>query len=123
VVRQGAVLIVDDDEAMREALADILGDEGYQTIEAASGSAALAAMREPGRQIALVLLDFVMPGMSGAGVIAEKMKDASIRDIPVILMTGFGKDEVDVDDGVVAIISKSTRTESWLAMVKNLCKP
>ncbi|HZZ68793.1 MAG TPA: ATP-binding protein, partial [Phenylobacterium sp.] len=66
-VRAGAedvrVLVVDDDSAVREVSAGMLGDLGYRVIEAGSGGAALDVLER--ERIELLLLDFAMPGMNG----------------------------------------------------------
>lgn len=57
------ILIVDDEESIRQTLNGILEDEGYKTIEAENGSAALDIIQEESPD--LVLLDIWMPGMDG----------------------------------------------------------
>jgi len=63
------VLIVDDDRALRVALAGLLRDAGYQVEQAADGPQALARLREA--PVDLVLLDVMLPGMNGLDVLAQ----------------------------------------------------
>src|SRR5262249_14788315 len=64
------VLIVDDDEDMRDTYRDVLVLAGFRTLEAADARTALRILRE-GHDIGLVLLDLMMPGMSGWELHAE----------------------------------------------------
>ena len=89
--RDFKVLVVDDDNAVREVTAAILHDLGYGVVEAGSGGAALDVLdREP--QIDLMLLDFAMPGMNGAEVAREVQ--ARRPGLPVVFVTGYA----DIDE-------------------------
>ncbi|MEO9188618.1 MAG: sigma-54 dependent transcriptional regulator [Acetobacteraceae bacterium] len=61
------ILIVDDDDALRDGIAEALADLGHAPVQAADGAAALARLREPG--IDAVLLDLRMPGLDGLEVL------------------------------------------------------
>jgi signal transduction histidine kinase len=80
------VLLVDDDNAVRDVTAAILHDLGYEVVEAGSGGAALDLLdRDP--EIALALIDFAMPGMSGAEV-ARRLR-IKRPALPILFVTGF----------------------------------
>jgi len=82
----GRILVVDDDNDVRDVTAAILVDLGYTVLEAGSGGAALELLaREPA--IDLMLLDFAMPGMSGAEV-AQRVKGTRPA-LPILFVTGF----------------------------------
>lgn len=81
------VLVVDDSEANRILLADILSGDGYQVTEADCGEAALRAIAEAPPD--LVLLDVMMPDLSGVEVCRRIRALASTRDIAVILVTAL----------------------------------
>jgi two-component system, NtrC family, nitrogen regulation response regulator NtrX len=80
------ILIVDDEEPIRKSLADILGDEGYEVVTAASGREALDLLAEA--QPALALLDIAMPDMDGIETLG-RFKEAR-REMQVIMITGHG---------------------------------
>lgn len=71
------VLIVDDDEAIRDSLRLVLEDAGYATRDAADGETALACLREAGPGM-IVLLDLIMPGLDGEELLAVIAGDACL---------------------------------------------
>lgn len=80
------ILIVDDSEMNREILSSILGDE-FDILEAADGKECISVIRKYGRDIALVLLDIVIPEMDGFEVLEFMNKHEWIDDIPVIMIS------------------------------------
>jgi CheY-like chemotaxis protein len=80
------IFVVDDDPDLREVLGDLLSDEGYKTYLFANGESALELLRE-GARPHLILLDLMMPGMNGWQFREEQLRDATLRDIPVVVMT------------------------------------
>jgi CheY-like chemotaxis protein/predicted transcriptional regulator len=83
------VLVVDDDADIRQQLAEILAEEGYDVITAANGREALERLRDGGRP-SLILLDLRMPVMDGWALRAELKKDPRMQQIPVVLLSGQG---------------------------------
>ena len=85
-------LIVDDEDKIRKTLADVFEDEGWQTLTAENGRAALPlfSRREPD----LVLLDVWMPGMDGIETL-QKMRHLNAK-IPIVIMSGHGTIETAV---------------------------
>jgi phosphoserine phosphatase RsbU/P len=93
----GRVLVVDDHAMNVELLAIHLRRLGYQVASADSGPAALAAVAaEPPD---LILLDVLMPGMSGLEVLRRLRDDPASADLPVILVSGLGETE-DIVEGL-----------------------
>jgi two-component system, OmpR family, alkaline phosphatase synthesis response regulator PhoP len=81
------VLIVDDDAAIRETLRFILEDAGYTVLEERDGLGALQRLRRSQKPM-VVLLDLMMPGLSGAGVLKEITSDARLaRRFAFVLVT------------------------------------
>src|SRR5262245_23155992 len=83
------VLVVDDDEEIRNALTEFLSDEGYGVVSASNGREALASLRE-GVHPSVILLDLMMPVMDGWDFRAEQLRDPGLRDIPVVVITATG---------------------------------
>lgn len=80
------MLIVDDSEINRVLLAEILKEE-YDIAEADSGEAAIEILKKEANEIALVLLDVIMPGMDGYEVLERMNKLGMSDDIPVIMIS------------------------------------
>jgi len=80
------ILIIDDEESVRKSLADVMRDEGYDVVTAASGRESIDLLNEI--QPSLVLLDIAMPEMDGIETL-RRIKD--IRpEMPIIMVTGHG---------------------------------
>jgi CheY-like chemotaxis protein len=101
------VLLVDDDDAVREVTAAILDDLGYKVIEAASGGAALERLAG-GSAVDVVVLDFAMPGMNGAEV--EREIRARRPQLPVLFATGYADFDL-LEAGEDRIVRKPFRSE------------
>lgn len=80
------VLIVDDSQLNREILSSMLGDQ-FGIMEASSGEECLELLKQYGTGISIVLLDIIMPGMSGFDVLRYMNSDHWIDDIPVIMIS------------------------------------
>ena len=83
------ILVTDDEELIRWSLKSSLEDAGYEVVETDSGEAALDVVRS--EDIALVLLDIVMPGKDGFSILQEMKKIDG--GVPVIMITAFGSIE------------------------------
>jgi sigma-B regulation protein RsbU (phosphoserine phosphatase) len=81
----GCLLVVDDDEANRDVLSRRLTRKGYEVAVAEDGSRAIGLVRE--RPFDLVLLDVVMPGLSGLEVLQELRQSHPATELPVIMVT------------------------------------
>jgi signal transduction histidine kinase len=86
VTTRARLLLVDDDEIVRETLAEMLDAAGYTVLPAASGVEALALL-DAGEQVAVVISDLSMPNMDGVSVIREVQRRRP--HLPAILLTGF----------------------------------
>jgi CheY-like chemotaxis protein len=80
------VLIVDDEEGIRESLRDALEDEGYTVTVAADGLEAMHQLSTSDRPCA-VILDILMPGMDGNEVWEAMQLDPQLSKIPVVVTT------------------------------------
>jgi signal transduction histidine kinase/CheY-like chemotaxis protein len=81
-----AILLVDDDPATLELLAEILRSAGYETQSVQSGKRALEVLSS--KLVSAVLLDLLMPGMDGFEVIRHVRQDVALKDLPIFVMTG-----------------------------------
>jgi signal transduction histidine kinase len=81
----GTALLVDDDEGFRRILRGMLQDVAGQVLEASNGEEALASMAS--RVPDVVFLDLRMPDMDGDAVLARMGQEASLREVPVVIVT------------------------------------
>ncbi|MEK6742488.1 MAG: sigma-54 dependent transcriptional regulator [Nitrospirota bacterium] len=112
------ILIVDDEESIRKSLKDILGDEGYEVVTAASGREALDVLAEA--QPSLALLDIAMPDMDGIETL-RRFKETR-PEMQVIMITGHGTIETAVQTtkmGAYDFIQKPLSLERISLSVKN----
>jgi CheY-like chemotaxis protein len=85
--RRGAVLVIDDEECVREVMCTMLGILGFEALDASTGAEGLALVRRRPHEVTAVLLDLTMPGVSGVETL--HLLRAVRRDLPIILMSGF----------------------------------
>ncbi len=113
------ILVVDDDDDIRNTLQEILEAEGYQTVKAANGQAALELLDQIPPP-SLILLDWLMPHMTGDEFLV-KFATTPHASIPVILLSA-GKDIPDVEKAV-AVANKPIDLNALLALVECHLKP
>jgi DNA-binding response OmpR family regulator len=88
------VLIIEDDQFLRELIGQKLIREGYEVVEAVDGEKGLDSVKKSSPN--LVLLDLILPGIDGFEVLTEIKKDPNLSAIPVIILSNLGqRDEVE----------------------------
>lgn len=103
----GYILVVDDNEDARAILTKVLVSAGYSAVTAVSGKDALECIEA--EQPSLILLDLMMPEMSGFEMLTRLREDPIARSIPVIVLSAYlsgGDDGILRLPGVVRIIPK-----------------
>jgi len=115
----GLVLVVDDEESVRNIIGAVLESAGATTVRAAGGEEALALLHMHGNRVALVLLDMTMPGLSGE----ETLRRLHLLDIrpPVILMSGYSETETmkrTTALGVAGFVQKPFEIATLIERVK-----
>jgi two-component system phosphate regulon response regulator PhoB len=91
------ILVVDDEEDIRELVAFNLTREGYVVRSASSGEEALDSVKK--RTPHLIILDLMLPGMDGLEVARRLKKDPSTEGIPIVMLTAKGE-EADIVAGL-----------------------
>jgi DNA-binding response OmpR family regulator len=111
------ILVVEDDPTIREVVAVALADEGYSVREASDGEAALVALRTWPPD--LVVLDLMLPGLDGWGILTERRRRNLAPGARFIVLSAHqrtrGADWADPD--VVAVIPKPFNLDPFLAAV------
>lgn len=113
------ILVVDDDQAIRDTLCELLEDEGHRALGAANGEEALQMLRRDQRPC-LILLDVMMPIMDGTAFRAHQLRDPALSSIPVAVITAGGKGAA-ASINAEAVLPKPLRIQSVLEVVERLC--
>lgn len=116
------VLIVDDDPVNRMVLAGILSLHDYQIVEAGNGPEALQLVLQEGLAVDLVILDVMMPRMSGFEVCARLRESFADEQLPVLFLTArHGGEDINVglDAGGNEVLYKPVSKEVLLPRVKH----
>jgi DNA-binding NtrC family response regulator len=116
--RQGTILVIDDEEIMREILETLLTREGYRVRLAASGPEGLEVVRST--PIDAVIVDVMMPGMDGLQVL-DAIRDID-DELPVLMITAFASMETAVTamkKGAFDYITKPFKNDEVLVVLNN----
>ncbi len=117
-----AILIVDDDDDIRELLADFLRDEGYQVSTACNGLDALSVLRAAATYPCLILLDLMMPIMNGFEFLKAFRSDPALAPIAVAIVSANGSLGPAERSALAApILSKPLKLPALLEVVERLC--
>jgi CheY-like chemotaxis protein len=110
------VLLVEDDGDIRDALQDLLEEDGFDVVPASNGHQALEFLRlsRPVRP-QLVLLDLAMPIVDGRQVLEAMRAEADLADIPVIVVSAVARDK---PIGATAFVRKPVSAVALLQMVR-----
>lgn len=115
------ILIVEDDSALREALAQVLSDEGYELLSARDGLEAVNCLKM-GNRPDVILLDLSMPVVNGWEFRMFQKRDPELARIPVVLITagGYSREEVAWLEPS-ALIPKPVDVGVLLAVIRRFC--
>jgi two-component system phosphate regulon response regulator PhoB len=122
-VRDQTILIVEDEQAIREMTAFGLRRSGFQVLQAEDCRAARSMIAD--RQPDLILLDWMLPEMSGLKFVRTLKRDPRTSDIPVIMLTARGQEEDKVkglDSGADDYITKPFSARELHARVRALLR-
>lgn len=115
---QCTVLVVEDDSAIRELIAELLRDAGYAVLEASCGREALHLAS--GHALSVVLVDHRLPDMSGPDVLKRLRTHPALRYVPAMLVSGLAHQIEDSDHGADRILSKPFDIMDLLELVHAL---
>ena len=116
------LLVVDDNDALRENLAECLEAEGYAVVAAGDGAVALALL-DQGPLPSAVLLDLMMPGMDGRELVAAIRADSRYRDVRLVLTTGYTSSKVRAGVAADAVLIKPFGVKELLAALRKAGVP
>ncbi len=123
------ILVVDDSPTIRKVVGAVLDRNGFESVPAADGFAALEILTEAAegrdqgaRQIDLVLVDFVMPKMNGFQLCRAIRQDERLRGLPVVLMSAKSeriREHFVQQTGAIDAISKPFDAQALIAVIEN----
>ena len=114
------VLVIDDVDATRNGLVELLRTVGYDACAARDGAEGLQVLRdEPG--IRAVVLDLRMPGTSGYWFREQQLKDHRIAAVPVIVFTGAGQQDIAEGLKVSEVLLKPLSVDRLLEAISRCC--
>jgi chemosensory pili system protein ChpA (sensor histidine kinase/response regulator) len=116
------VMIVDDDEGVSTLLQRLLSQEGYGTMLARNGRAALDILQRGGIVPSVILLDLMMPRMGGLEFVERLERDDTFCDIPVILMSGHAALAAGNKVRNLNLLPKPFRTDEVLRLVRTVAR-
>lgn len=96
-----SVLVVDDDDQLRDTIHDVLGAEGWKVSSARTGGDGLVDLIQRAELPSIILLDLNTPGLDGRGFLRMRSLNPRMAEIPVIVITGAREDIPDVPNGTV----------------------
>ena len=110
------VLIVEDEFAIADLLEMALTDEGYRVVKAANGRQGLARLAEDSPD--LVISDFMMPVLDGAGLVQAMRQSEAQREIPVVIMSSMPEANVHARiEGYAAFIRKPFQIVALMQLI------
>jgi two-component system OmpR family response regulator/two-component system alkaline phosphatase synthesis response regulator PhoP len=115
------ILVVDDEEPVRQLLRDALELDAYDVVEAPDGPSALDAYAQ--HHPDGIILDIMMPGLSGIDVLRQIRAQPGGADIPVILLTAAGDDKTTWDGwsaGASCYLTKPFEPDNLLSWVERM---
>ena len=115
------VLVVEDNAEVRHALVALLEGEGYRVAEAADGVSALRLLRAGEVQPCLIVLDLMMPRMSGWDFRMEQSSDLRLAGIPVVVVSADPLASQAERMGAAAVLSKPADPEQFLELIGRHC--
>jgi two-component system, chemotaxis family, chemotaxis protein CheY len=115
----GRILVVEDDDLLREALAEVLADDGHDVRMARNGAEGLEALEDWGPE--LIVLDLMMPVMDGFAFRLEQARRGLSPDVPVLVLSAARDLDVAAQRiGATASVPKPFRLDEVLAEVEKL---
>jgi CheY-like chemotaxis protein len=115
------VLIVDDEYGIANLLKDVLVDEGHRVLVASNGRQALERAAEERPNV--VLTDYMMPVMDGAGLITAMAASAELKDVPVVVMSSLAETTItERCSGYALFVRKPFKIFDMVDIVTGLLK-
>jgi CheY-like chemotaxis protein len=114
-----SVLVIEDDDDLREAMADVLSNDGHRVLEARNGREAIDLLRGLEVMPHVIILDLMMPVMNGVEFCAEQRCDPQLRGIPIMLVSASSQLPTSAADlGVAGFARKPLALSTLLSIAE-----
>ena len=114
------ILVIEDDPDIAESLTDVLESEGYLVVTAANGVEGLQCLRDIGKPC-LILLDLMMPVMSGGEFLAVLRRHDKFASVPVVVVSAWPKEAMQVRSQSQGFVKKPVALDSLLETATRFC--
>lgn len=115
-----SILLVEDDDFIRQEISEALEDEGYHVAKAAHGKEALAIL-DKGVKPAVVLLDLMMPVMNGWEFLKAFKKNDAFSGIPVIILSAFADRATIIGGDAISVLRKPISLTALFHVIEEHC--
>lgn len=121
MTKQKKILVVDDEPISLHVLTEFVKDAGFQFDAAENGKVAYALLEQNPDDYAVVVMDRIMPYMSGMEVLKKMQASDKLKKIPVVMLTGLGEKEDIIDAvkaGVFDYLTKPVEKELLVKLIE-----
>jgi CheY-like chemotaxis protein len=123
ISQRKTVMVVEDDDATRDALSALLEDENYRVLQASNGAEALQILNADSESCRIICLDLMMPVMNGWDFRRQQRRTSALADIPVVLMSAGAQLAIASEDlDAAAYVTKPVVIDDLLAIVRRHCE-
>jgi CheY-like chemotaxis protein len=116
------ILVVEDDPDIAESLCDVLRGEGYEVVTASNGKEGLNRIQEMGTPC-LILLDLMMPVMSGGEFLTVLRQTDATAAVPVVIVSAWAKERAKFLDQSQGFVDKPISIDALLEATHRFCVP
>lgn len=118
--RDHTILLVEDDVDILETVKDVLSREGYNVVDAVDGKQGLDRLHEIAPPC-LILLDLMMPVMSGGEFLATLRHTDTLATLPVVIMSAWSKEAAQLPEEVQGFLKKPVSLRALLEVAGKFC--
>jgi CheY-like chemotaxis protein len=116
------ILVIDDEEMIRESLVEFLDEHGYEAVPAVDGRDALKKLADSSPRPCLILLDLMMPVMDGRSFREQQLQDPDLSAIPVIVLSAYRDVARNATElNVAGYLEKPLKLQTLLQLVRQHC--
>ncbi len=120
---EGTILLVEDEDDLRETIREVIAEEGYTVAEAGNGAEALTYLEQRPAPC-LVLLDLMMPVVNGFELLERMRAHPRLKDIPVLVISALARqrlEETVAKGTAVGFLTKPLQLKALLGAVSQYC--